>query len=218
MITPLIFEPEQTPLEFGETLIEANAGTGKTYTLCKIVERLVLDHGIPIERILAVTFTNSAAQELKERIRKNLLDTKGKLQPEQIRERNLLSRALGNFDDARIYTLHAFCKRLLSEFSFECGVRPDSDLITDHSQILKQVIQDFRRSFFSDTAPFIAALSMTGKLTEDELEKYFEDKDLIRDPKKETKKTSLEKEGKENLALFISLVKKWDQEKKGIQI
>ena len=217
MITPLIFEPEQTPLEFGETLIEANAGTGKTFTLCKIVERLVLDHGIPIERILAVTFTNSAAQELKERIRKNLIDAKGKLQPEQIRERNLLSRALGNFDDARIYTLHAFCKRLLSEFSFECGVRPDSELITDQSQILKQVVQDFRRSFFSDTAPFIAAMSMTGKLTENELEKYFEDKDLIRDPKKETKKTSLESEGKENLALFISLSKKWDQEKKCIQ-
>ena len=136
-----------------------------------------MNHGIPIERILAVTFTNSAAQELKERIRKNLHDAKCKLQPQQLRDKALINRALGNFDDARLYTVHAFCKRLLSEFSFECGVRPDSELITDQSQILKQVVQDFRRSFFSDTVPFIAALSMTGKLTEDELEKYSEDKE-----------------------------------------
>lgn len=217
MITPLIFEPEQTPLEFGETLIEANAGTGKTYTLCKIVQRLVLNHGIPIERILAVTFTNSAAQELKERIRKNLHDAKCKLQPQQLRDKALINRALGNFDDARLYTLHAFCKRLLSEFSFECGVRPDSELITDQSHILKQVVQDFRRSFFSDTVPLIAALSMTGKLTEDGLEKYFKDKDLIRDPKKKAKKTSLETEGKENLAIFISLIEKWAQQKEDIK-
>ena len=73
MLKPKVFLPEETALNYGETLIEANAGTGKTYTLCKIVERLVTEHAIPIERILAVTFTNAAAAELKDRIRKKSL-------------------------------------------------------------------------------------------------------------------------------------------------
>ena len=73
------FVADKTSLVAGETLIEANAGTGKTYTLCKIIERLVVEEGIPIERILAVTFTKSAAEELRERVRKNLKYRKSKL-------------------------------------------------------------------------------------------------------------------------------------------
>ena len=217
MKNPELFEADRTLLAVGETLIEANAGTGKTYTLCKIVERLILDHGIPIERILAVTFTNAAAQELKDRIRKNLQETKSKLQPGQTKEKALLNRALGNFDDARLYTLHAFCKRLLSEFSFECGVRPDSELITDQSQMLKQVVQDFRRSYFSESSPFIAALSMTGKLTEAELEKYFEDKERDSDPEEKDKDANPETSAEKNLELYFALVDSWHLEKKEIQ-
>ena len=154
MTNPALFDPDLTPLESGENLIEANAGTGKTYTLCKIVERLIVDHAIPIERILAVTFTNAAAQELKDRIRKNLQQTRSKLTPEQSKEKILLSRALSNFDEARLYTLHAFCKRVLTEFSFECGVRPESELITDQSHLIEQVANDYKRSFFSLSNPF----------------------------------------------------------------
>ena len=72
MTNPALFDPDLTPLESGENLIEANAGTGKTYTLCKIVERLIVDHTIPIERILAVTLHQCSCQELKDHIRKKL--------------------------------------------------------------------------------------------------------------------------------------------------
>lgn len=160
-----IFDAYGTDLLPGETMIEANAGTGKTFTLCRIVERLILDHEIPIERILAVTFTNAAADELRERIRQNLRDKRNSLEKEEGKKRHLLSRALSNFDDARLFTLHAFCKRLLSEFSFECGVRPESELVTDESHLLKQVALDFRRINFSDCSPFCSALSFTGNLT-----------------------------------------------------
>ena len=160
-----IFDAYGTDLLPGETMIEANAGTGKTYTLCRIVERLILDHEIPIERILAVTFTNAAADELRERIRQNLRDKRNSLEKEEKKKRHLLNRALSNFDDARLFTLHAFCKRLLSEFSFECGVRPESDLVTDESHLLKQVALDFRRINFSNCSPFCSALSFTGNLT-----------------------------------------------------
>ena len=64
----------------GETIVEANAGTGKTWTLCRIVVRLIAEENIPIERILAVTFTNAAANELSDRIRKALVEEKEKLE------------------------------------------------------------------------------------------------------------------------------------------
>ena len=54
------FDPNTATLIAGQTMIEANAGTGKTYTLCRIVERLIIEKKIPIERILAVTFTNAS--------------------------------------------------------------------------------------------------------------------------------------------------------------
>lgn len=207
-----IFNPEQTPLLFGETLIEANAGTGKTYTLCKIVQRLIVDHEIPIERILAVTFTNAAAHELKGRIRSNLQEVKDTLQPNQIKEKALLNRALGNFDDARLYTLHAFCKRLLAEFSFECGVRPDSELITDQSEMLKEVIQDFQRSFFGEASPFVSALSMTGNLSPEGLEDYFNQEE----EEEEEEGFNLDEASNKCMGTLSELIKIWFHQKKDI--
>ena len=78
------FDPLKSNLIVGETMIEANAGTGKTFTLCRIVERLVLEKRIPIERILAVTFTNAAAFELKEKIREGLYSKRISLPDEDI--------------------------------------------------------------------------------------------------------------------------------------
>ena len=163
------FIAETAPLVQAETMIEANAGTGKTYTLCRIVERLVLEKKIPIERILAVTFTNAAAYELKEKIRNGLHQKRASLNGENIEEKILLSKALTNFDNARIFTLHAFCKRLLSEFSFECGVRPESELIINEEHLLEQVALDFRRSYFFKSTPFCSALSYTGNLKTEKL-------------------------------------------------
>ena len=171
------FDPLKANLIVGETMIEANAGTGKTFTLCRIVERLVLEKRIPIERILAVTFTNAAAFELKEKIREGLYNKRISLPDEDITGKILLSKAIANFDNARIFTLHAFCKRLLSEFSFECGVRPESDLIINENRLLEQVARDFRRSYFLKASPFCCSLSYTGKLTTQNLIQVLKEKD-----------------------------------------
>ena len=80
-------------------------------------------------------------------------------------------------DNARIFTLHAFCKRLLSEFSFECGVRPESDLIINENRLLEQVARDFRRSYFLKASPFCCSLSYTGKLTTQNLIQVLKEKD-----------------------------------------
>ena len=133
------FKLLEDPLR-GHTLIEASAGTGKTYSLEHIVLRLVVERGIAIGRMLVVTFTKAATAELKSRIRgkliavrklvtegvaptdKNLLEQFERwdeLDPDLIRER--LDRAVREFDDAVILTIHSFCQKTLSDFVFTSG-------------------------------------------------------------------------------------------------
>ncbi len=122
-----------TPL-FGPHLLEASAGTGKTFAIEHVFVRLVLKE-IPLEEILTVTFTRSATRELKARIRSNLEKAlscvssaveSGPLayllpyvgSKEAI---FLLTQALKGFDRCQIFTIHSFCFRMLKEFAFEAG-------------------------------------------------------------------------------------------------
>ncbi len=87
-----------------DAIIEASAGTGKTYALQSIVLKLLLQKDYEITDILLVTFTEKAAGELKDRIRKILEEA---------------DRLPSNFDEATICTIHSFCKDLLAEYAFE---------------------------------------------------------------------------------------------------
>src|ERR1700736_1931586 len=112
------FQIENTGLAKGATLIEASAGTGKTFTIASIVLRLVLELRIPIEQILAVTYTVAATEELRDRVRKRLHSALGDLRlrtsdddvvakylergtdiEQGVRDLDL---AVQNFDEARI--------------------------------------------------------------------------------------------------------------------
>ncbi len=117
--------------------LEASAGTGKTYAIEHLFARLIIEASLPIDKILVVTFTRAAARELKMRIRSTLIRTKEwLLDPNpgldylvEIQENGVvddavkkIDAALVCFDLAQIFTLHGFCHRLLSEFSFECKI------------------------------------------------------------------------------------------------
>ncbi len=91
--------------------IEASAGTGKTYTIRKIVSKLV-ETGIPLSKILLVTYTEKAAGELRDRIRKEMLENKGPA----------FERALSEVDNAPIGTIHSFCQKTLRDFAYEADV------------------------------------------------------------------------------------------------
>lgn len=91
--------------------IEASAGTGKTYTIRKIVSKLV-ETGIPLSKILLVTYTEKAAGELRDRIRKEMLENKG----------SAFERALSEVDNAPIGTIHSFCQKTLRDFAYEADV------------------------------------------------------------------------------------------------
>jgi exodeoxyribonuclease V beta subunit len=98
-------------------LIEASAGTGKTHIIENLFVDILKKTGTGIEKILAVTFTDKAAGELKKRIRENIKKAAETESDEKISQR--LQSALCNFDQASIYTIHGFCNRILREFSFE---------------------------------------------------------------------------------------------------
>lgn len=147
----------------GRTLIEASAGTGKTYSLEHIVLRLVVERGIAIGRMLVVTFTKAATAELKSRIRgkliavrklvtegvpptdKNLLEQFERwdeLDPDLIRER--LDRAVREFDDAVILTIHSFCQKTLSDFVFTSGGSYGVDS-GEENDLLDRTVEEFQR-------------------------------------------------------------------------
>src|SRR6516164_684863 len=96
-------------------VIEASAGTGKTYTIEKLALRLILETRTPLENVLLVTYTEKATGELKTRLRASLEKT---LQ-DHPGHHALLAPALDDFNQAPIFTIHAFCQRLLSEYALE---------------------------------------------------------------------------------------------------
>ena len=121
-----------TALEQGHAVIEASAGTGKTYTLEHLVIDLIIKHKANIEEVLVVTFTDAATRELRERVRsliRDICDTKvkGSATPQgycwELEADDLLRlrEALFRFDGAAISTIHGFCHRILSEQAFLGG-------------------------------------------------------------------------------------------------
>ena len=90
--------------------IEASAGTGKTYTITGIIQKLI-DADVDLEKILVVTYTEKAAGELRDRIRKACPDK--------------------DVDNAPIFTIHSFCQKTLSEFSFTANQCANLSLVAD---------------------------------------------------------------------------------------
>ncbi len=111
-------------------VIEASAGTGKTYTIERLVLRLVRDEGVDVDRLLVVTFTEKAAGELKERIRTRLEEAVH-VCTDDLEQRARLRRAVDNFDSAGIYTIHGFCHQVLQNYGFELGRSFEYEVVDD---------------------------------------------------------------------------------------
>ncbi len=108
--------------EFGTSFfVEAAAGTGKTSVLVGRIVGLVRTGGGTLDRIVAVTFTEKAAGEMKLRLRSEIEKARALAAPE---ERNRLDHALEQLELARIGTIHAFCGDLLHERPVEAGIDP----------------------------------------------------------------------------------------------
>ena len=168
-------DPLTFPL-FGSRLIEASAGTGKTFTLALLYVRLVLgqsNNGAGFQRpltpkeILVVTFTDLAAGELRDRIRARLVDAAEYFkQPDKIDDGLLatlrqdypaeewprcawrLQMAAESMDEASVSTIHSWCNRMLVEHTFDTRGLFSRELVTDTRDLLSEVVQDYWRVHF----------------------------------------------------------------------
>jgi exodeoxyribonuclease V beta subunit len=160
----------------GRNLIEASAGTGKTYAIACLYLRILVEQGLTPEQILVVTYTEAATKELRGRIRSRIREALEVFSgtatddafllglyansngngPGLAAARDNLERALTSFDTASIFTIHGFCLRALQDNAFESGSLYDTALVTDQSALLKEVVDDFWRvHFFSEPAPLL---------------------------------------------------------------
>ncbi|MCC5796649.1 MAG: exodeoxyribonuclease V subunit beta [Methylophaga sp.] len=141
------FDLKTTPLH-DVNLIEASAGTGKTFTLAGLYLRLILEHQLNVDQILVVTYTRAATQELRDRLRKKLSDERNLIvteQPGRTQDLKRLELAIQSFDEAAIFTIHSFCQQVLKDFAFESGSPFEMDLMGDDRELLQAVTDDFWR-------------------------------------------------------------------------
>lgn len=161
----------------GHRLIEAGAGTGKTYSIVAIYLGLVLE-GYPVDQLLVVTFTNAATDELRGRVRGRLHDALAELDGRRERSlelgafiarhtldkataRRRLRDAVTELDEVAIYTIHGFCNRALSEFAFRSGMPFDAEFVTEQRELLDEVARDEWRRRIAMLPDLLAAKMVT---------------------------------------------------------
>lgn len=170
----------------GRSLIEASAGTGKTWTLTALYARLLLEKQLSVSQILVVTFTTAATAELRERIRKRLaellavydngpgddklLNDLRAQYPDAASHRRLLL-AVHGFDEAAIFTIHGFCQRALQDAAFEAGGDFDNELTHDDREIIDALLADLWRHELAAAEPEWAAFLVQQKITPQSLRK-----------------------------------------------
>jgi exodeoxyribonuclease V beta subunit len=157
-----IFEAQRSALTPGITLVEASAGTGKTFAIAMLVLRAVAELGVDITQILVVTYTVAATQELRARLRNRLIQARDLLQARSAeadetlqawvsalanRQEALkrLELALVDIDALPIHTIHGFCQRILREQILQSSHLFEAELVADVESYRSLLVQDFWR-------------------------------------------------------------------------
>ncbi len=160
------FNVFDAPLE-GVNLVEASAGTGKTWNICGVYLRLLLERKLEVQQILVVTFTKAATAELRERVRARIvellaylradapessdpfvatltqtLETRGLARDELVQR---LELALHTFDEAAIHTVHGWCQRALADTPFAAAMPFAIEVEESDAELRLEVVQDYWR-------------------------------------------------------------------------
>ncbi|NEW26976.1 UvrD-helicase domain-containing protein [Nocardia cyriacigeorgica] len=162
------------PLPTGTTVLEASAGTGKTYAIVGLAVRYVAEAGIDISQLLLVTFSRAATQELRERTRNRFVGVAAALadpvaarasgdelveylaaadEDEVWRRRARLLAALSDFDAGAIATTHSFCQRMLDELGLAGEHDMRSRLVENVDELAETVADDLYLHRYARTAP-----------------------------------------------------------------
>jgi exodeoxyribonuclease V beta subunit len=167
------------PLD-GQNIVEAAAGTGKTFAITRLYVRLILEQNLLPREILVVTFTEAATREIRERIHATLetaykIARNGATDTDEPFFTALFERlprskacaqlieALRSFDSAAIHTIHGFCRQVLFEHAFESGAIFTYEMIADELELTKLVAEDFWRCHFYNASPLFLAYAAVEK-------------------------------------------------------
>ena len=140
-------------------VVTAGAGTGKTYVLVQKYIDLLKTRGVTVPQILALTFTDKAAAEMKERIRTGILRQEG------------LSweKAAEDFMIAPVQTFHSFCAQVLREFPIEAGLEPGFTVLDEqqvsriHNKAYEELIHTHQENTVNEA--LVHVLSITDQYT-----------------------------------------------------
>ncbi|WP_460890680.1 exodeoxyribonuclease V subunit beta, partial [Ramlibacter alkalitolerans] len=176
---PALLDPLRFALR-GNALIEASAGTGKTFTIAALYLRLVLGHGgeaafprpLTPPEILVVTFTEAATKELRDRIRARLAEAAEAFADGEREAEPLLRELRASYpaaewpacaqslrlaaewmDEAAVSTIHGWCHRMLREHAFDSGSLFSQTLEADQTELEQEAVRDYWRTFFYPLPP-----------------------------------------------------------------
>ena len=168
------------PLPTGTTVLEASAGTGKTFTIAALAARYVAEGAAELSELMLVTFGNAASRELRDRVRERLVSAeRGLREPaaarrderdpvlrlladvpddEVERRGERLARALAGFDAATIATTHSFSSQMLAGLGMAADADPTALFVEDIDDLVREVVDDLYVRVFQDTAapPFLS--------------------------------------------------------------
>ncbi|MFP5334054.1 MAG: UvrD-helicase domain-containing protein [Actinomycetes bacterium] len=150
------------PLPSGTTVLEASAGTGKTFTIAALATRYVAEGVAELADLMLVTFGRAATSELRDRVRERLVSAERALREpgardaddalvahladvddaERDRRRARLTTALSQFDAATIATTHGFCQQMLASLGVTGDVDADAVLVPDVADLVDEVVDD----------------------------------------------------------------------------
>lgn len=150
------------PLPEGTTVLEASAGTGKTFTIAALATRYVAEGAAELSELMLVTFGRAATSELRDRVRERLVGAERALRDPAVRRsgdallrhladvddieldrrRRRLTRALAEFDRATIATTHGFCQQMLATLGIAGDTDPDAVLLPDIADLRDEVVDD----------------------------------------------------------------------------
>ncbi|HWV76529.1 MAG TPA: UvrD-helicase domain-containing protein, partial [Isoptericola sp.] len=172
------------PLPEGTTVLEASAGTGKTFTIAALATRFVAEGRAELRELMLVTFGRAATSELRDRVRERLVSAERALRgpdpaasedpvvalladvddAELDRRRARLAAALSQLDAATITTTHGFCQQMLTSLGIAADVDPAATFVADVADLVREVSDDLYVRRFSDEAHPALTPSMAADL------------------------------------------------------
>ena len=178
-------DPLTLPLD-GAAMIEASAGTGKTWTITSLYLRLLLEHRLAVDQILVVTYTKAATEELRERLRQRIVAVKAYLSGRRrdadpfvtalcqrigdVSEAvEILDLAVRSFDQAAVFTIHGLCQRVLADQAVESRQPFALELVSDNAEAVKEVIDDYWRAVIARESPLVVDYLFFHGLSPDKL-------------------------------------------------